>query len=109
MSALTSRERREIDRLAVEETGPGLLQMMENAGRSMAVLALRKLRDIYPAARAARQSSSIFARCPLDRARRASLVTRVASRASARATYAASYAVRVSLNSQTRGRSTECG
>ena len=86
MSALTSREMREIDRLAVEETGPALLQMMENAGRSMAVLALRKRRDAYPAARAARQINSIFARCPLDRARRASLVTRVASRASARAT-----------------------
>ena len=27
MSALTSREMREIDRLAVEETGPALLQM----------------------------------------------------------------------------------
>jgi NAD(P)H-hydrate epimerase len=51
MSALTSREMREIDRLAVEETGPALLQMMENAGRSMAVLTLRKLRDVYPAAR----------------------------------------------------------
>ncbi len=51
MFALTSREMREIDRLAVEETGPALLQMMENAGRSMAVLTLRKLRDVYPAAR----------------------------------------------------------
>ena len=39
MAALTSREMREVDRIAVDETGPGLLQMMEHAGRSMAVLA----------------------------------------------------------------------
>lgn len=34
---------REIDRIAAEETGPSLLQMMENAGRSLAVLVMRML------------------------------------------------------------------
>jgi len=34
---------REIDRIAVEETGPSLLQMMENAGRSLAVQAIANL------------------------------------------------------------------
>jgi NAD(P)H-hydrate epimerase len=34
---------REIDRIVVEETGPDLLQMMENAGRSLAELALARL------------------------------------------------------------------
>jgi NAD(P)H-hydrate epimerase len=43
MAAVTAREMREIDRIAVEESGPTLLQMMENAGRSMAVLAMREL------------------------------------------------------------------
>ena len=42
MAAVTSEAMREIDRVAVTETGPSLLQMMENAGRSMAVLALRR-------------------------------------------------------------------
>ncbi len=51
MSALTSREMAEVDRIAVEEGGPSLLQMMENAGRSLAVLAIRTLRSTYPAAR----------------------------------------------------------
>lgn len=41
MAAVTTGQMREIDRIAVEETGPTLLQMMENAGRSMAVLALK--------------------------------------------------------------------
>jgi NAD(P)H-hydrate epimerase len=34
---------REVDRIAIEETGPGLLQMMENAGRSLALEALDRL------------------------------------------------------------------
>ena len=42
MEAVSSDAMREIDRIAVTETGPSLLQMMENAGRSMAVLALRR-------------------------------------------------------------------
>lgn len=31
---------REIDRIAIEETGPNLFQMMENAGRNLALMAL---------------------------------------------------------------------
>lgn len=38
--AVTSEQMRELDRIAVEETGPSLLQMMENAGRNLAVLAM---------------------------------------------------------------------
>ena len=49
--ALSSREMRELDRIAVEETGPTLLQMMENAGRSMAALVIRSVRAIYPSVR----------------------------------------------------------
>ena len=41
----------EIDRIAVEETGPSLLQMMENAGRSLAGLVVRHLHGDPPAAR----------------------------------------------------------
>lgn len=37
--AVTAEEMREIDRMAVEEAGLGLLQMMENAGRNLAVTA----------------------------------------------------------------------
>ena len=36
--AVSAAEMRKIDRIAVEETGPSLLQMMKNAGRSMAAL-----------------------------------------------------------------------
>lgn len=42
--AVTTREMREIDRVAVEEIGPELLQMMENAGRTLAGFA-RSLTD----------------------------------------------------------------
>lgn len=38
--AVTSNEMRELDRIATEETGPTLLQMMENAGRDLALLAM---------------------------------------------------------------------
>lgn len=38
--AVTASQMREIDRIAVEETGPNLWQMMENAGRSLALLAI---------------------------------------------------------------------
>ena len=36
MTAVTAQEMREVDRVAVEEVGLGLLQMMENAGRNLA-------------------------------------------------------------------------
>jgi len=38
--AVTADEMRAVDRIAVEETGPELLQMMENAGRTLAAHAL---------------------------------------------------------------------
>src|SRR5262249_45976503 len=38
--AVDSIEMREVDRIAVEETGPNLYQMMENAGRNLALLAM---------------------------------------------------------------------
>ncbi|MEX1245902.1 MAG: NAD(P)H-hydrate epimerase [Thermoanaerobaculia bacterium] len=41
--AVTAEEMREIDRIALEETGPNLYQMMENAGRDLALLALELL------------------------------------------------------------------
>jgi len=40
---VSSAQMREIDRIATEETGPTLLQMMENAGRSLASLAMNVL------------------------------------------------------------------
>ena len=40
VAAVTAETMREIDRLAVHETGPNLFQMMENAGRSLAMHAL---------------------------------------------------------------------
>jgi len=41
--AVTADQMREIDRIAVQETGPTLFQMMENAGRSLASLAMELL------------------------------------------------------------------
>ncbi len=43
--AITTDEMREVDRVAIEETGPNLYQMMENAGRTFATVALRELGD----------------------------------------------------------------
>lgn len=43
--AVTEAQMREVDRIAMEETGPNLLQMMENAGRNTALLALEVLGD----------------------------------------------------------------
>ena len=37
---VTATQMRELDRIAVQETGPSLVQMMENAGGSLAELAL---------------------------------------------------------------------
>lgn len=36
--AVTTAQMREVDRIAVEETGPNLFQMMENAGRNLALI-----------------------------------------------------------------------
>lgn len=41
--ALTTAQMREVDRIAMQETGPNLFQMMENAGRNLAKLALERL------------------------------------------------------------------
>src|SRR5215470_17265105 len=38
--AVTTAQMREVDRIAIEETGPNLFQMMENAGRNLAELAI---------------------------------------------------------------------
>ena len=43
--AVTTEQMREVDRIAVGETGPNLFQMMENAGRSLAEVALEMLGD----------------------------------------------------------------
>ena len=43
--AVTAEQMREVDRVAIEETGPNLYQMMENAGRSLATAALGLLGD----------------------------------------------------------------
>lgn len=40
---VTADEMREVDRIAMEETGPNLYQMMENAGRNLALMAIEFL------------------------------------------------------------------
>jgi len=45
LPAVTVQEMREVDRVATDEFGLGVLQMMENAGRSLAVHALEMLRE----------------------------------------------------------------
>lgn len=45
--AVTTKQMIEIDRIAVEETGPNLLQMMENAGRNLALSAIDMLSNKY--------------------------------------------------------------
>jgi len=41
--AVTADQMRELDRVAMKETGPNLFQMMENAGRNLALLAIEVL------------------------------------------------------------------
>jgi NAD(P)H-hydrate epimerase len=41
--AVGEEQMREVDRIAIEETGPNLFQMMENAGRSLAITALEMM------------------------------------------------------------------
>ena len=45
ISAVTVEEMREVDRMAIEEFGVELIQMMENAGRHLASLARKVLRS----------------------------------------------------------------
>lgn len=49
MPAVSAAQMKEMDRIAVEETGPELLQMMENAGRSLAVVVIRSLPSLAEA------------------------------------------------------------
>jgi len=41
--AVTAEQMREVDHIAMQETGPNLFQMMENAGRNLAELAIELL------------------------------------------------------------------
>jgi NAD(P)H-hydrate epimerase len=43
--AITADQMREVDRVAIEEVGPNLFQMMENAGRNLALAAIDLLGD----------------------------------------------------------------
>lgn len=49
--AVTAGQMREIDRIAVEETGPNLLQMMGNAGSALAQCAIEMLGRDWRSAR----------------------------------------------------------
>lgn len=49
--AITTEQMREVDRIAMEETGPNLFQMMENAGRNLALMAVEILGEKRKAAR----------------------------------------------------------
>ncbi len=48
--AVTTTQMREVDRVAVEEVGPNLYQMMENAGRNLAALCTDLLSEAWHAA-----------------------------------------------------------
>ena len=41
--AVSAAQMREVDRIAIEETGPNLFQMMENAGRNLAEFSIERL------------------------------------------------------------------
>jgi NAD(P)H-hydrate epimerase len=49
--AVDSAQMGEVDRIAVEETGPNLYQMMENAGRNLALLAIELLGERWQQAK----------------------------------------------------------
>lgn len=48
--AVTADQMRELDRIAIQETGPNLFQMMENAGRNLALHAIETLGERWKAA-----------------------------------------------------------
>ena len=48
--AITAEQMRGVHRVAVEEVGPNLHQMMENAGRNLASLCVESLGDQWPVA-----------------------------------------------------------
>ena len=45
--AITTSQMREVDRVAIDEVGPNLFQMMENAGRNLALSAIDLLGDLW--------------------------------------------------------------
>ncbi len=45
VAGITTEQMREVDRIAISETGPNLFQMMENAGRSTAEVSMHWLRE----------------------------------------------------------------
>ena len=45
--AVTTEQMIEVDRVAIEDTGPNLLQMMENAGRNLAQQAIASLGETW--------------------------------------------------------------
>lgn len=49
--AVTAEQMHELDRIATQETGPSLLQMMENAGRNIALLAMELMASHWRTAR----------------------------------------------------------
>ncbi len=49
--AVTTEQMKELDRIAMEETGPNLFQIMENAGRNAAQVAIEMLGRAWQAAR----------------------------------------------------------
>jgi NAD(P)H-hydrate epimerase len=49
--AVNSAQMREVDRIAMEDTGPNLYQMMENAGRNLALLAIELLGERWQQAK----------------------------------------------------------
>jgi NAD(P)H-hydrate epimerase len=49
--AVTTEQMKELDRIAMEETGPNLFQMMENAGRNLAQVAIEMLGRAWQTAR----------------------------------------------------------
>lgn len=49
--AVSAEQMREVDRIAVEETGPSLFQMMENAGRNLALTVMEMMANDWKQAR----------------------------------------------------------
>jgi len=47
---VTAREMREVDRIAVEETGPNLFQIMKNPGRNLAFNAMEMMGENWRSA-----------------------------------------------------------
>ncbi len=47
MPSVTAEQMREVDRMALDQTGPNLFQMMEHAGRNLALFAIAVLDDAW--------------------------------------------------------------